>query len=211
MATATAAQILKAQKKSLRKAVAATLSELSPAVLEDQCKLFLYISIYLRKDVHDYVLNFLFMITVARAITTRVLALPPFKRCSTISCYLSMPSGEARTAAIAESILQLGMYDHNSKERPRTSVLTHPRPVQRRRSSCPRSNRPTALWTSSACTPSRILLRSPAAHGASRSPMHYGRGKGGLAVRTFYSPLTALRERDLAFLGLLSIPSPGHA
>ncbi|KAF9475135.1 hypothetical protein BDN70DRAFT_898418 [Pholiota conissans] len=80
MASATtAAQILKTQKRNLRKTIAATLSQLSPSALEDQ----------------------------SRAIATRVLALPPFKRCSSISCYLSMPSGEARTAALAESILQL--------------------------------------------------------------------------------------------------------
>ncbi|KAF8965051.1 hypothetical protein BDZ97DRAFT_1813390 [Flammula alnicola] len=78
MAAATV-QALKAQKRTLRKTLGTTLSQLPSSSIEEQ----------------------------SQAIAARVLSLPSFQRCSSISCYLSMPSGEARTTALAETILQL--------------------------------------------------------------------------------------------------------
>lgn len=42
---------------------------------------------------------------LAQAITQRILTAPWFSRATTISCYLSMPSGEVDTSAVTEAIL----------------------------------------------------------------------------------------------------------
>ncbi|KJA23106.1 hypothetical protein HYPSUDRAFT_185461 [Hypholoma sublateritium FD-334 SS-4] len=74
---AAAAQALKAQKRALRKTISTALSKLSPEAVSEQ----------------------------SHAIATRVLALPAVQRAGTVSCYMSMPSGEARTLRIAEGVL----------------------------------------------------------------------------------------------------------
>ncbi|KAF8155561.1 hypothetical protein B0H34DRAFT_713792 [Crassisporium funariophilum] len=71
---------LKAQKKSLRKALGGTLNALPSSSIEEQ----------------------------SQAITARVLSLPAFRRCNSVSCYLSMPTGEVRTPALVDAILQSG-------------------------------------------------------------------------------------------------------
>ncbi|PPQ96124.1 hypothetical protein CVT26_004759 [Gymnopilus dilepis] len=71
---------LKAQKKLLRKNLAATLNRLDPTIIEEQ----------------------------SRSIVDRVLRLPAFERCRSISCYLSMPAGEVRTDVLVQAILRSG-------------------------------------------------------------------------------------------------------
>jgi len=48
----------------------------------------------------------------AQEITARVLALTSFKNATSVSCYLSMPSGEVRTPAIVDAVLTSGMSTH---------------------------------------------------------------------------------------------------
>jgi len=69
---------LKGQKRALRKAVAATLNALTSSTVEEQ----------------------------SRAISERVLSLPAFRECNSISCYLSMESGEVKTSALVDAIFQ---------------------------------------------------------------------------------------------------------
>ena len=45
---------------------------------------------------------------LAHAITGRILSAPWFSQATTISCYLSMPTGEVDTSAITEAILASG-------------------------------------------------------------------------------------------------------
>ncbi|KIM46952.1 hypothetical protein M413DRAFT_440510 [Hebeloma cylindrosporum] len=72
--------VLKAQKRALRKAISATLSQLPLTNIEEQ----------------------------SQEITARVLSLTSFKHATSVSCYLSMPSGEVRTPAIVDAILASG-------------------------------------------------------------------------------------------------------
>ncbi|EIW78624.1 nagb/rpia/CoA transferase-like protein, partial [Coniophora puteana RWD-64-598 SS2] len=44
----------------------------------------------------------------ARAVTENVLSIPAIQRCKTVCCYLSMPSGEVHTTALAEGVLRAG-------------------------------------------------------------------------------------------------------
>lgn len=44
-------------------------------------------------------------ILAARSITARVLTLPAFLQCKTISCYLSMPAGEVTTSHLVSEII----------------------------------------------------------------------------------------------------------
>ncbi|KDR79967.1 hypothetical protein GALMADRAFT_242136 [Galerina marginata CBS 339.88] len=71
---------IKTQKRALRKNVGAILNQLSSTSIEDQ----------------------------SRAIAERVLSLPSFQRSQSVSCYLSMPSGEARTTVLVDAILRSG-------------------------------------------------------------------------------------------------------
>lgn len=47
---------------------------------------------------------------LAHAITRHVLSAPWFSQATTISCYLSMPTGEVDTSAITEAILASGNH-----------------------------------------------------------------------------------------------------
>ncbi|CAA7264281.1 unnamed protein product [Cyclocybe aegerita] len=80
LAAASASTTLQAQKRALRRAVAARLAGVEERSLEEQ----------------------------SRAITARVLALPFLAPCTSISCYLSMPSAEARTGPLVETLLEAG-------------------------------------------------------------------------------------------------------
>jgi 5-formyltetrahydrofolate cyclo-ligase len=71
---------VKAQKQTLRKAITASLHKLTSAEIDQQ----------------------------SQAITSRLLALSTFQTSNVISCYLSMPSAEARTSTIVDTILQSG-------------------------------------------------------------------------------------------------------
>ncbi|RDB29725.1 putative 5-formyltetrahydrofolate cyclo-ligase [Hypsizygus marmoreus] len=71
---------LKAQKHALRKAISATLKLMPTSVVADQ----------------------------SQAVMDRVLSLPSFQRCRSISCYLSMPSGELDTSSLILEILDRG-------------------------------------------------------------------------------------------------------
>ncbi|KAG6808903.1 hypothetical protein H0H92_002403 [Tricholoma furcatifolium] len=85
---------LRAQKKSLRKAISATLKSLPAAAIEEQ-------STEDHKDLSS--LSF-----AARAVTARVLSLPAFQNSQSICCYLSMPSGELDTSILVSEILRQG-------------------------------------------------------------------------------------------------------
>ncbi|KAF4618664.1 hypothetical protein D9613_010123 [Agrocybe pediades] len=71
---------VKLQKKALRNAISHRLRQLSPQSINEQ----------------------------SQAITERILSLPSFKSCRSISCYLSMPSAEATTDAVIHEILSSG-------------------------------------------------------------------------------------------------------
>ncbi|KAJ6478736.1 5-formyltetrahydrofolate cyclo-ligase [Mycena vitilis] len=75
-----AALALKAEKKILRKAMSTKLRDLSTAHIQDQ----------------------------SRALTARVLSLPAFVQSTSVSCYLSMPSGEIDTSSLVREILRSG-------------------------------------------------------------------------------------------------------
>ncbi|KAL0959615.1 hypothetical protein HGRIS_011318 [Hohenbuehelia grisea] len=72
--------MLKADKRLLRKAISSTLWALAPQDIQAQ----------------------------SQAVTHRVLALPAFQACQTVSCYLSMPSGELDTSTLVAEILKAG-------------------------------------------------------------------------------------------------------
>ncbi|KDQ58661.1 hypothetical protein JAAARDRAFT_34496 [Jaapia argillacea MUCL 33604] len=71
---------LRAQKKALRKALSATLSAVPTAEIQLQ----------------------------SQAITSHILSLPSFHAAKSISCYLSMPTGEVDTSSIVLEILRAG-------------------------------------------------------------------------------------------------------
>ena len=54
----------------------------------------------------------LFLSEPARAITERVLSLPAVRECDSISCYLSMESGEVRTVEIVDAIFRSSVYPY---------------------------------------------------------------------------------------------------
>lgn len=64
-------------KRALRKAIATTLRELSQSDIQSQ----------------------------SQAITEKVLSLPAFQQCKTVSCYLSMPAAEVQTTSLILNIL----------------------------------------------------------------------------------------------------------
>jgi len=103
---------LKVQKKALRKAVAATLNALTSSAVEEQCGWFLFHGLkkVLCCSSHNR-LSFLSPLSeTARAVTERVLSLPAIRDCNSISCYLSMQSGEVNTSAIVDTILRSGEH-----------------------------------------------------------------------------------------------------
>ncbi|KAF7351377.1 5-formyltetrahydrofolate cyclo-ligase [Mycena sanguinolenta] len=75
-----AAIALKAEKKLLRKAMTTTLRDLSASHIQEQ----------------------------SRALTARVLSLPSFIKSNSVSCYLSMPTGEIDTSFLVREILRSG-------------------------------------------------------------------------------------------------------
>lgn len=111
---AVAAQTLKAQKRALRKTIGAALGALSLDVIAEQCKYFLYPPLYPRCAAPLTTrANYAFLMCsctphTAHAIAARVLELPVVRRAGAVSCYMSMPIGEARTQRIAEGILASG-------------------------------------------------------------------------------------------------------
>jgi 5-formyltetrahydrofolate cyclo-ligase len=88
---------VKAQKQTLRKAITASLHKLTSAEVDQQCMLS-----------DNFPLSVNSLLSVAQAITSRLLALSTFQTSNVISCYLSMPSAEARTSTIVDTILQSG-------------------------------------------------------------------------------------------------------
>ncbi|KAF9467888.1 hypothetical protein BDZ94DRAFT_1210358 [Collybia nuda] len=69
---------LRAQKKILRKAITTVLKPLPVSAIEEQ----------------------------SQAVAARVLALPSFDKCRSVSCYLSMPTGEIDTTSLVSEILR---------------------------------------------------------------------------------------------------------
>ncbi|TFK72476.1 5-formyltetrahydrofolate cyclo-ligase [Pluteus cervinus] len=80
MATTTGSLTIRAQKKVLRKLMAGRLNALPQPSIELQ----------------------------SRAVTERILSLPEYQRCRSVSCYLSMPSGELQTASLVSEIIRSG-------------------------------------------------------------------------------------------------------
>ncbi|KAJ7118675.1 hypothetical protein C8R43DRAFT_901220 [Mycena crocata] len=74
------ATLLKAEKKILRKAMTMKLGVLSPSNIQEQ----------------------------SQALTARVLTLPSFIQSKSVSCYLSMPTGEVDTSLLVREILRSG-------------------------------------------------------------------------------------------------------
>ena len=87
---------VKTQKLALRKAITVSLRQLGSADVEQQC------------EMNSLSMNSILISYVAEAITTQLLALPAFKTCRTVSCYLSMPTAEAGTSTIVNAIFQSG-------------------------------------------------------------------------------------------------------
>ncbi|KAF9558082.1 5-formyltetrahydrofolate cyclo-ligase [Agrocybe pediades] len=83
------------QKKALRDAVSHRLRQLSPQSITEQ----------------------------SQAITDRILSLPSFKSCKSISCYINMPSGEATTDDIVHEILSSGKKLYVPKIRPTEGTM----------------------------------------------------------------------------------------
>lgn len=75
-----AASSLSSQKRALRKLLSSTLQRLSSAAVQEQ----------------------------SQAVAARILSFPSFQRCKSVSCYLSMPSGELDTSTIVSAILEKG-------------------------------------------------------------------------------------------------------
>lgn len=97
MASSSIANTIKAQKQALRKAVTASLRQLTSVELDQQCKMTLDTTLFVDSLSHK-----------AEAISSRLFSLSAFQASNVISCYLSMPSAEARTSIIADYILQSG-------------------------------------------------------------------------------------------------------
>jgi hypothetical protein len=89
---------------ALRKAVVATLNALTPSTVEEQCVCASVLSQATTVILTQQPLFFLS--EPARAITERVLSLPAIRECNSISCYLSMESGEVKTFATVDAIFQ---------------------------------------------------------------------------------------------------------
>ncbi|KAG7448472.1 5-formyltetrahydrofolate cyclo-ligase [Guyanagaster necrorhizus] len=70
--------VLKAEKRTMRKALSSTLKTISPAIIEKQSK----------------------------AVADRVLLLDAFRKSKTISCYLSMPTMELDTSMLVQEIVR---------------------------------------------------------------------------------------------------------
>ncbi|KAJ3759671.1 hypothetical protein EV360DRAFT_41446 [Lentinula raphanica] len=60
----------------------------------------------LRKSLHSVLRSLDNIKEQSRAVADKVLLLPEFQRCTTVSCYLSMPSGELDTSEIVANILK---------------------------------------------------------------------------------------------------------
>ncbi|THU84250.1 nagb/rpia/CoA transferase-like protein [Dendrothele bispora CBS 962.96] len=76
----TTSSTLKTQKKALRKAVSSVLRSLDSAYIQEQ----------------------------SAAVAVKVLSLPSFRQCKSVSCYLNMPTGELDTSSIVKEILSSG-------------------------------------------------------------------------------------------------------
>ncbi|KAF9024286.1 5-formyltetrahydrofolate cyclo-ligase, partial [Hymenopellis radicata] len=88
-------------EESIKKSVTTTLKILSASSIEEQ----------------------------SNAVRDRILALPSFHQCRTVSCYLSMPSGELDTSSLVREILNLGKHlyvpkiDASSSEESKMNLL----------------------------------------------------------------------------------------
>ena len=105
---------LKGQKKALRKTVAATLNALTSSTVEEQCVCVCQ-SLAFTATKENVILtqqSSFFLSEPARAITERVLSLSAIRECNSISCYLSMESGEVNTSAIVDAIFRSSEYSY---------------------------------------------------------------------------------------------------
>lgn len=92
---------LRSQKKILRKAIAAALKPLPVSAIEEQCE-------GQNPESGNNISKTLSC--VAQAVATRVLSLPSFDKCRSVSCYLSMPTGEVDTTPLVSEILRRGKH-----------------------------------------------------------------------------------------------------
>lgn len=82
-------------KRALRKAITTTLRELSQSDIQSQCD----------SQILCWAIDMTNMLREAQAITEKVLSLPAFQECKTVSCYLSMPAAEVQTNSLILNIL----------------------------------------------------------------------------------------------------------
>ncbi|OJA20220.1 hypothetical protein AZE42_02131 [Rhizopogon vesiculosus] len=83
-------------KKALRKAMTTALRELPHSDVQSQCDSRMLYALLLTTDM---------LLSEAQAITEKVLSLPAFQECKTVSCYLSMPAAEVQTTSLISNIL----------------------------------------------------------------------------------------------------------
>ncbi|KAJ3805728.1 5-formyltetrahydrofolate cyclo-ligase [Lentinula aff. lateritia] len=62
----------------------------------------------LRKSIYAVVRSLDNIKEQSRAVTAKVLLLPEFQKCTRVSCYISMPTGELQTSEILRAILETG-------------------------------------------------------------------------------------------------------
>jgi len=90
-----ASAALKGQKKALRKSITAILNTLTSSMIEEQ----------------------------SRAITEKVLSISAIRDCNSVSCYLSMESGEANTSAIVDALFRSDKTLYVPKIRSREGIM----------------------------------------------------------------------------------------
>lgn len=93
---------LQTSKKAMRKAVATVLRSLTSSDIQAQCKGPLtHFYVYASNIATGFSIS-------AHSVTQHVLSAPWFKNSRTVSCYLSMPSGELDTSSLVNAVLQAG-------------------------------------------------------------------------------------------------------
>jgi 5-formyltetrahydrofolate cyclo-ligase len=100
----TAIASLTSRKRALRKSLSSILRALSQDDVSAQCD-YRTKSHAAQRDSND-----IHFCSLASAIVGRVLSAPWFNEATTISCYLSMPTGEVDTSAIVAGIVRSGTY-----------------------------------------------------------------------------------------------------
>jgi hypothetical protein len=112
----------------------------------------------------------------AKAITAKVLSSPFIRRCNSVSCYLSMPTGEVDTSSLVSEFLSAGKFDL-VKLIPFCMLLAI---MKAKLFSFQRYL--VIEWSSSRSMETMTCNRSPAAHGVLRSLVQNGKAKSARMV-----------------------------